>query len=71
MTPKTDKTRRSLSPEETPDIIPPRQLTCKEAEEDYQKQLAMLAQQNKEYRQGQKSHVPDNEKAGEQGEQAN
>jgi hypothetical protein len=68
MTLKTDNTRGPLSPEETPDIIPPRQLTSKEAEEDYQKQLAMLAQQNKAYRQGQKSHVPDNKKAGEQGE---
>jgi hypothetical protein len=38
---------RSPDPEETPDIIPSRKLTAKEAEEDYQKQLALLAEQNK------------------------
>lgn len=37
---------RSLSPEETPDIIPPRELTAEEADQDYQKQLALLAEQN-------------------------
>lgn len=68
MAPKTDNTRRPPIPEETPDIIPPYQLTSKEAEEDYQKQLAMLDQQNKEYRQGQKSRVSDNKKAGEHGD---
>ncbi|KIL94069.1 hypothetical protein FAVG1_02631 [Fusarium avenaceum] len=64
---KTDKTRNSPSPDETPDIIPSRQLTSKEAEEDYQKQLAMLDQQNKEYRQGQKSRVSGDKKTGEHG----
>ncbi|KAI6758481.1 hypothetical protein HG530_010721 [Fusarium avenaceum] len=66
MASKTDKIGSSPSPEETPDVIPPRQLTSKEAEEDYQKQLAMLAQQNKEHHQGQKKHIANNKKAGEQ-----
>lgn len=65
---KTDRTRKSPIPDETPDIIPPYQLSSKEAEEDYQKQLAMLDQQNKEYRQGQKSRVSDDKKAGERGD---
>ncbi|RFN49070.1 hypothetical protein FIE12Z_6711 [Fusarium flagelliforme] len=40
--------------EETPDIIPDRPLTGKEAEEDYQKQLGLLAKQNEEYEKAQK-----------------
>ena len=40
--------------EETPDIIPDRPLTGKEAEEDYQKQLDLLAKQNAEYEKAQK-----------------
>ena len=34
--------------EETPDIIPDRTLTAEEAEQDYQKQLALLAEQEAE-----------------------
>jgi len=34
---------------ETPDIIPHRTLTAREAEQDYQKQLALLAEQEAEY----------------------
>lgn len=41
---------RSMSPEETPDIVPERILSGEEAEQDYQKQLALLAQQNAKYR---------------------
>ncbi|KAG9764663.1 hypothetical protein KCU73_g856, partial [Aureobasidium melanogenum] len=42
-----------LSEAETCDIIPSRRLTAKEAEQDYQNQLALLAQQNKGYDSGQ------------------
>ncbi|KAF5638119.1 camp-dependent kinase pathway [Fusarium sp. NRRL 52700] len=41
------KAKHAADPEETPDIVPDRPLTGKEAEEDYQKQLALLEQQNK------------------------
>ena len=34
--------------EETPDIMPDRTLTAQEAEQDYQKQLALLAEQEAE-----------------------
>jgi hypothetical protein len=64
MASKTDKTRKSPSLQETTDIAPSRQLTSKEAEEDYQKQLAMLAQQEKEYRQAQGGRVSANKKPG-------
>ncbi|RBR26406.1 uncharacterized protein FIESC28_00811 [Fusarium coffeatum] len=40
--------------EETCDITPDRPLTGKEAEEDYQKQLDVLAKQNTEYEKAQK-----------------
>lgn len=40
---------RSPSPEETPDIIPSHVLSGEEAEEDYQKQLALLAEQEAAY----------------------
>ncbi|KAK2690897.1 hypothetical protein QWA68_010365 [Fusarium oxysporum] len=43
-----NKAKQAADPEETPDIVPDRPLTGKEAEEDYQKQLALLEQQNKE-----------------------
>ena len=52
MAPKAKDPNASLShqsqeelEEETPDIIPDRTLTAEEAEQDYQKQLAMLRQQ--------------------------
>jgi len=45
---------QASDPEETPDIIPDRPLTSKEAEEDYQKQLDLLAKQNEEYEKAQK-----------------
>ncbi|KAF5571431.1 hypothetical protein FPHYL_467 [Fusarium phyllophilum] len=41
------KAKHADDPEETPDIVPDRPLTGKEAEEDYQKQLALLEEQNK------------------------
>ncbi|KAK2593436.1 hypothetical protein QQS21_008853 [Conoideocrella luteorostrata] len=41
---------RSPSPEETPDIVPSRLLSAEEAEQDYQKQLALLAEQEAAYR---------------------
>ncbi|CAG7566051.1 unnamed protein product [Fusarium equiseti] len=44
----------SLDPEETPDTIPDHPLTDKEAEEDYQKRLDLLAKQNEEYEKAQK-----------------
>lgn len=40
--------------EETYDITPHRPLTGKEAEEDYQKQLDLLAKQDAEYEKAQK-----------------
>ncbi|EXK36172.1 hypothetical protein FOXG_21179 [Fusarium oxysporum f. sp. lycopersici 4287] len=43
-----NKAKQAADPEETPDIVPDHPLTGKEAEEDYQKQLALLEQQNKE-----------------------
>ncbi|KAL4728079.1 hypothetical protein ACLX1H_004799 [Fusarium chlamydosporum] len=46
--PPQDQKPRPEDPEETPDISPSRKLTAKEAEEDYKKQLALLAEQNKE-----------------------
>jgi hypothetical protein len=64
MASKTDKTRKSPSSVETPDIAPSRPLTSEEAEEDYQKQLAMLAQQEKEYRQAQEGRLSANKNAG-------
>ncbi|KAF4428772.1 camp-dependent kinase pathway [Fusarium acutatum] len=42
-----NKAKHAADPEETPDIVPVRPLTGNEAEEDYQKQLALLEQQNK------------------------
>ncbi|SCV38661.1 uncharacterized protein FFB14_06980 [Fusarium fujikuroi] len=42
-----NKAKQSADPEETPDIVPKYPLTGKAAEEDYQKQLALLEQQNK------------------------
>ncbi|KAF5639485.1 uncharacterized protein FTJAE_4823 [Fusarium tjaetaba] len=42
-----NKVKHAADPEETPDIVPDRPLTGKEAEEDYQKQLALLKEQNK------------------------
>jgi hypothetical protein len=45
---------QASDPEETPDIIPDRPLTGKEAEEDYQKQLDLLTKQNEEYEKAQK-----------------
>ncbi|KAF5251746.1 hypothetical protein FANTH_3356 [Fusarium anthophilum] len=42
-----NKTKHAVDPEETPDIVPKYPLTGKEAEEDYQKQLRLLEQQNK------------------------
>lgn len=64
MASKTNKARKSPRPEDTPDIAPSRPLTSEEAEEDYRKQLAMLAQQEKEHRQAQEGRVSANEKAG-------
>ncbi|KAM0084295.1 hypothetical protein ACKRZS_003517 [Fusarium odoratissimum] len=43
-----NKAKQAADLEETPDIVPDRPLTGKAAEEDYQKQLALLEQQNKE-----------------------
>lgn len=43
-----NKAKQATDPEETPDIVPDHPLTGKEAKEDYQKQLALLEQQNKE-----------------------
>ncbi|KAM0339588.1 hypothetical protein ACHAPU_010888 [Fusarium lateritium] len=63
MVPKNGQTERSKSPEETPDIIPTRQLTKKEVEEDYQKQLALLAKQMKEGPRSQREHTSDTAKA--------
>jgi hypothetical protein len=40
---------RMESNEESPDIIPDRTLTTEEAEQDYQKQLALLAEQEEEF----------------------
>lgn len=40
---------RSPSPEETPDVVPSRTLTAEEAAQDYQMQLALLAEQNALY----------------------
>lgn len=40
---------RRKSNEESPDIIPDRTLTTEEAEQDYQKQLALLAEQEAEF----------------------
>lgn len=55
MAPKAKDPNASLShqsqeelEEETPDIIPDRTLTAEEAEQDYQKQLALLAEQEAE-----------------------
>ncbi|KAF5564664.1 hypothetical protein FNAPI_2028 [Fusarium napiforme] len=42
-----NKAKHAADPEETPDIVPVRPLTGKEAEEDYQKQLALLKEQDK------------------------
>ncbi|KAF5976102.1 hypothetical protein FCOIX_7357 [Fusarium coicis] len=42
-----NKTKHAVDPEETPDIVPDHPLTGKAAEEDYQKQLALLEEQNK------------------------
>ena len=56
MAPKAKDPNASLShqsqeelEEETPDIIPDRTLTAEEAEQDYQKQLALLAEQEAEF----------------------
>ncbi|KAF9762899.1 hypothetical protein IL306_003292 [Fusarium sp. DS 682] len=54
MAPNMNKGKQSSDPEETPDIMPERTLTGKEAEEDYQKQLDLLVEQNKEYEETQK-----------------
>jgi hypothetical protein len=61
MTPKAKATKtakphgtQTVLDEETPDILPDRTLTAKEAEHDYQKQLALLAEQETEYN-GQRS----------------
>lgn len=42
-----NKAKHAADPEETPDIVPSHPLTGKAAEEDYQKQLALLKEQNK------------------------
>ncbi|KAF4953625.1 hypothetical protein FGADI_5961 [Fusarium gaditjirri] len=42
-----NKAKQDADPEETPDIVPRYPLTGKAAEEDYQKQLRLLEQQNK------------------------
>ena len=42
-----NKAKLAADPEETPDIVPKYPLTGKAAEEDYQKQLAVLEEQNK------------------------
>jgi hypothetical protein len=56
MTPKAKATEpatphgtQTALDEETPDIMPDRTLTAEEAEQDYQKQLALLAEQETEY----------------------
>jgi hypothetical protein len=56
MAPKAKDPNASLShqsqeelEEETPDIMPDRTLTAQEAEQDYQKQLALLAEQEAEF----------------------
>ncbi|KAG9498021.1 hypothetical protein J7337_010902 [Fusarium musae] len=41
-----NKTKHPVDPEETPNIVPDHPLTGKAAEEDYQKQLALLKEQN-------------------------
>jgi hypothetical protein len=46
---ETKSAKQRQSPEETPDIVPPRTLTAEEAEKDYQKQLALLREQTKAY----------------------
>jgi hypothetical protein len=43
-----NKAKQVAGPQEPPDIMPDRPLTRKEVEEDFQKQLALLEQQNKE-----------------------
>ena len=45
---------QAQDPEDTYDSTPDRPLTGKEAEEDYQKQLDLLAKQNAEYEKAQK-----------------
>ncbi|KAF5599138.1 camp-dependent kinase pathway [Fusarium pseudocircinatum] len=42
-----NKAKNAADPEETPDVVPDHPLTGKAAEEDYQKQLALLEEQNK------------------------
>ncbi|PNP78753.1 hypothetical protein FNYG_07895 [Fusarium nygamai] len=42
-----NKAKHASDPEETADIVPDHPLTGKAAEEDYQKQLALLEEQNK------------------------
>jgi hypothetical protein len=42
-----NKTKYAVDPEETPDIVPDHPLTGKAAEEDYQKQLALLEEHEK------------------------
>ena len=56
MAPKTKDPSASLPQqpreeldEETPDIMPDRTLTAEEAEQDYQRQLALLAEQEAEF----------------------
>ncbi|CAH0004318.1 unnamed protein product [Clonostachys byssicola] len=49
MPPETRSAKQRQSPEETPDIAPPRTLTSEEAEKDYQIQLALLREQTQAY----------------------
>ncbi|QPG95357.1 hypothetical protein C2857_000260 [Epichloe festucae Fl1] len=51
--------RREMSDEETPDIMPDRTLSPEEAEADYQAQLALLRQQTAEYEASQQAAKED------------